>query len=355
MGLPMTMKTMADVAKAAGVSKNTVSLALRGSTRIAAATRKNIEAHAERLGYHLNPTVANLMAQLRQSRTPGYQATLALVNGHRDRDALTKHPTIPRYVRGCRQRAKHLGYQLDEFWLHDPELTARRWLAILRARNIRGLIIVGTMDQNRLPRHLTPVWDEIPAVVTGVRTRDPELSFACSDQHALALMAFEKAIALGYKRPGLVLDGVIDELIEGRFTAGFLTGQSRLVPIRMRTKPFYDVAAARTDPGLFAAWMKANRPDVIFTLYHEVRRWVKGLGLRVPEDVGVIQYEWRADHGDWAGMEQHNDLVGEAAFDMLVSMIHHNDHGLPANPRATIISPSWVDGTTVKPAVPVLP
>lgn len=339
---------MTDVAAAAGVSKNTVSLALRGSPRIAAATRKRVGEVAAALGYHLNPTVARLMAQLRQIRAPGYQATLGLVNAHRDRDAIIKHPTIPCYVEGCRRRAKHLGYQLDEIWLHDPDLTAQRWLAILRARNIRGLIIVGMMEQNRLPRHLEPVWHEVPAVVTGVRTRDPAMSFACSDQHALALMAIEKAMALGYQRPGMVLDGVIDGLTEGRFTAGFLTGQSRLVPARRRTKPFFDVAAARKDPGLFATWMKSNRPDVIFTLYHEVKRWLHGLGLDVPGDVGLIQYEWREDHRDWAGMNQHNDLAGEAALDMLVTMIHHNEHGLPANPRATFISPSWVDGTSVR-------
>ena len=348
----MQQPTMADVAKAVGVSKNTVSLALRSSPRIAEATRKRIVEAAESMGYRLNPTVAHLMSELRQNRSPGYQATLAIINGNRSREAFTDHPTIPYYVHGCRKRARQLGYELDEFWMHDPEMPVARWLSIFRARNIRGVVIVGLMQDNHLPARLAPLWDEFPAVVTGVRSREPVLSFACSDHYALALEAFEKAVELGYRRPALVLDRVIDELTEGRFTAGFLTGQSRLLPLQERTQPFYDVVAARKDLPLFSTWLENNKPDVIFTLYHEVKRWVLDLGLRVPQDVGLIQYEWRADHGKWAGMDQGNDLVGEAAMDMLVSMVQSNERGVPQQPRATMIGSHWVNGSTAREHAP---
>ena len=339
---------MADVALLAGVSKNTVSLALRGSPRVSQKTRERVEKVARQLDYHLNPTVAQLMAELRQNQTPGFQATLALINAHESRTAFHDHPTIPIYVSGCRQRCRQLGYALDEFWLHDPELSVSRWQSIFRARNIRGAVIVGLMHSNRLPARLAPLWDEFPALVTGVRTREPALSFACSDHHSLALMAFEKAVELGYRRPALVLDAVIDDLIEGRFTAGFLTGQSRLIPMNRRTQPFFDVSAARENRSVFIKWFERNRPDVIFTLYHEVKRWLRDMNLRVPEDVGLIQYEWRGDRGDWAGMDQRNDLVGAAAVDMLVSMVHHHAIGVPEHPRATLIGSHWVDGSTVK-------
>jgi LacI family transcriptional regulator len=339
---------MAQVARLAGVSKNTVSLALRGSAKVTVETRERVMAAVEQLGYRLNPTVAHLMAQLRQSRAPGFQATLAMVNAHERSDAFVNHATIPAYVEGCRKRAKALGYQLDEFWMHQPDLPVTRWLSIFRARNIRGIVIVGLMRRNRLPEVMAPLWEAYPTVVTGVRTREPALSFACSDHHALALVAYEKAVSLGYQRPALVLDGVIDELTEGRFTAGFLTGQSHMTPMADRTVPFYRVADARKDLGVFREWFAENRPDVIFTLYHEVARWLTELGLQVPGDVGLIQYEWRPSHGDWAGMDQRNDLVGEAALDMLISLVHHNECGVPTHPRATMIGSQWVDGKTVR-------
>lgn len=339
---------MTEVAEACGVSKNTVSLALRGSPRVAEPTRARVLEIATAMGYQPNPTVAQLMAELRKGRSPGFQAVLAIINAHETPDAFTKHATIPAYVRGCRNRATQLGYQLDEFWLHEPKVPVARWISIFKARNIRGIVIVGLMHGNRLPARFAALWQEFPALVTGVRTREPALSFACSDHHTLALVSFEKALALGYQRPALVLDGVIDQLTEGRLSAGFLIAQSRLLPPGQRTQPFYDVAAARNDPSLFRKWLDENKPDLVFTLYHEVARWVEDLGLRVPEDIGLIQYEWRAPHGDWAGMDQRNDLVGEAAVEMLISMIHHNERAVPEHPRATLIGSQWVDGSTVR-------
>ena len=350
--MPLTIvmgKTnMADVARVAGVSKNTVSLALRDSPRLPLATRQRIAAVAEELGYRPNATVAQLMAALRQNRSPKFQATLALLNANEDQDAFSRHPTIPIYVHGCRRRATKLGYAFDEFWLHDKKLPVDRWLSMLGARNIQGLVVVGLMQSNRLPSRFAALWDSFPTVVTGVRTREPALSFTCTDHHALALAAFEKAIALGYKRPALVLDDVIDHLVDGRFTAGFLTGQREMLPPEQRTEPFHEVALARNHPEVFSKWLEATRPDVIFTLYHEVARWLAKLGRRVPEDIGLIQYEWRADHAAWAGMDQRNDLVGEAAVDMLVSMIHRNESGVPDVPRATLIGSRWVGGSTVR-------
>ena len=342
------MSSMSDIARAAGVSKNTVSLALRGSPRVSQATRDRIAALAAKMGYRSNATVSQLMSELRRNRSARFQATLGLINANEDPRAFTAHPTLPIYVEGCRRRAAQLGYGLDEFWLHEPGWTPRRWLSILRTRNIRGLLVVGLMSHNRLPDRFAPLWASLPAVVTGVRTRGPELSFACSDHHALALAAFEKAVALGYRRPALVLDGVIDQLIEGRFTAGFITGQRRFCPAREHTAPFHDVAAARKDLRVFERWLDRTKPDVIFTLYHEVKRWLESLGRRVPADVGLIQYEWRADHAEWAGMDQRNDLVGEAAVDMLLSMVLHNEPGVPDTPRATLIGSHWVDGATVR-------
>jgi DNA-binding LacI/PurR family transcriptional regulator len=337
---------MLDIARAAGVSKNTVSLALRNSPQIPPATRDKIAALAATMGYQKNPTVAYLMAQLRKGVHKGHKASLAFLNANEDRNALRIHPTIPTYVEGCRRRAAQTGYSLDEFWLHDPDLTAAKLNKILRARNIRGVLVVGLMNTNHLPERFMPIWEEFACVVTGVRTRDPALSFACTDHHMLALRAVENALRLGYQRPGLVLDGVIDRLVEHRFTAGFQIAQQQL-PARQRLHPFYSVTEARQNPALFQTWFEKEKPDVILTLYHVVHRWVKGLGLRVPEDVGLIQLEWRPDHAHWAGMHQHNDIVGEAAVEMVISMIHNNEYEIPLFPRATLLGSTWVDGQTV--------
>ncbi|MFP4540816.1 MAG: LacI family transcriptional regulator, partial [Opitutales bacterium] len=144
----------------------------------------------------------------------------------------------------------------------------------------------------------------------------------------------------------LVLDRTIDRLVDGRFSAGYLVGQQNL-PRARRPQPFYDIEAARKDLGTFASWLEAERPDMIFTLYHEVRGWLEELGRRVPEEIGLAQLERRPKHPDWAGMEQHNDLSGEAAVDMLIGMILRGESGPPLYPRASLMESRWVDGETL--------
>ncbi|RRJ97044.1 LacI family transcriptional regulator [Opitutaceae bacterium TAV4] len=338
---------MAAVATAAGVSKNAVSLALRGDPQIPAATRRRIENVATQLGYARNPVLAELMSELRKERAPAFRRTLALINANEDARAFERHPTIPVYVAGCRERSSFLGYKFDEFWLHDPELNGERLHRIFQARGIRGAVVTGLMHGNVLPERFAGLWARYPCVVTGVRTRGPTLSFCCVDHHALVVEAMEQVLRLGYRRPALVVDGHIDRMVERRFSAGMWVGQQAL-PAARRVEGFYEVQATRSERSLFVNWFRRARPDAILTLNRRVREWLTDLGVSAPGDIGLVQLERRRGTLDWAGMDQHNDLTGAAAVDMLVGMMHGRESGVPAFPRATLISASWREGETAR-------
>jgi LacI family transcriptional regulator len=343
----MAYVTMREIANALGLSKNTVSLALANDPQIPTGTRERVKAAAEKMGYAVNPVVSHLMAELRKSRTKAPTHTLALLNAYQGKDAFRTHPTIPTYVEGCRRRAAVQRYGTDTFWLHEPGLDGDALHRILRARGIRGVIVIGTMDDPHLPAKFQKVWDNHACVVTGLRTQEPTLSFCCVDHHALVLQAFLQALKLGYKRPALVIDDRIDRLVDRRFSAGMWIGQ-REVAAEQRTLPFYEVEKAREKPDLFYHWLKKEKPDVIFTLYTRVKGWLEAAGHKVPDDIGLIQLEIRRGAEDWAGMDQHNDLTGEAAVDMVISQLYNNEIGIPKFPRATLIEPTWVSGKTVK-------
>lgn len=330
---------MADIAKAAGVSKNAVSLALRADPQISETTRQRIEETAKKLGYRRNPVVGELMARLHAGGPKRFRSSIALVNANMDKQALKLHPTIPIYVDGCRRRAEELGYRIDEFWMREPGFTSEQWMKVFKARGIPGGIIVGLMNENRIHQSFLSVVEQMPFVVTGVRTRDPALPFACVDHHMVALHAFEKALQLGYKRPGLVLDETIDALVEHRFTAGYRTGQQLVLHSR-RLNPYL---FTQKDIPSFAAWLKSQRPDVVFTLYNETQTWIQKASSEYREKVDLIQYEWRASNPEISGINQHNDLAGQAAVDMLVGMLHRGERGVPEFSRATLINPTWVN------------
>jgi len=337
--------SMKDIAAKAGVSKTAVSLALRNDPQISEKRKQQILEIAKSLGYVRNPKIGELMSQMRSSGS--VHGIIGIVNCNQNPDAFRDHPTIPKYVEGCRRRANSLGYQTDTFWLYESEISTERWIGILESRSICGLVLVGMMKQNRVPEFFQPVVERFPSTVTGVRTRKPALSFACADHHILTLRAFQKAIEIGYERPGLALDYTIDKLVEHRFSAAFRTGQED-IPVKNRVPLFMDMDAAKEDPKVFEQWFKTERPDVIFTLYNVVDKWVRKMGYKVPEDVGLIQLEWRSYRPHWAGMDQHNDICGEAAVDMLINMIYNGEKGFPEFPRATLIGASWIDGETIR-------
>lgn len=346
----MTMKTvvsMNDVAKAAGVSKMTVSLAIRKDPHISAQTQKKVMRVVAKLNYVGNPHVAELMSRLRTSKSACFKATIGLINANEDPKAFQNHPTIPTYIAGITQTAQRLGYGLDRFWLHDPKMSPERLYRILRARNIRGLILVGLMEKNILPSRYGLLWENFACVVTGVRTTSPTFSFSCVDHHAATRLAFEKALEHGYKRPALVLDDVIDQLVERRFLAGALVSQMA-IPSKNRIPAFMKVREADQNPELFKKWFNQYQPDCLITLYHRIERWVHRLSKKIPEEVGLIQLEWRSDHPQWAGIIQHNDRTGEAALSMVIQQIHQSEFGIPQNPTATLIQGSWKEGRTLR-------
>ncbi len=341
--------TLQDIANALGYSKNTISLALRANPEIPAKTRERIQRKATEMGYRANAVVSHLMAQLRASQTPRFQAKLALINANPDPNAFSKHPTIPTYVEGCKRQAAQLGDDFDTFWLHDPKLSPNRFLGILKARNIKGLVLVGLMDTATLPERYETIWQHFACVVTGVRTTRPTLSYCCVDHHTLTLQAVEKAIEYGYKRPALVIDDAIDLLVQRRFSAGYLIGQQAL-PEKDRIPPFLKLDESAAGKKAFNEWILRYRPDALFTLYNVIIHWLEQLGFNIPEDVGVLQLEWHASQPEIAGMHQRNDMTGEAAVDMVISQIHNNERGAPDFPRSTLISPEWRDGPSVRKA-----
>ncbi len=338
---------MKDIALKAGVSKTAVSLALRNDPQVSKSLRLKIHRIAKEMGYVRNPKIGELMSQMRSSSSRSKHGILAIVNGNQDSKAHIDHPTIPAYYQGCKRRAEVLGYAIDKFWLYEPNMTSDRWVSILQSRGISGIVIVGMMRQNRIPEFFKPVVEAFPTTVTGVRTRKPALSFSCADHHMLTLQAFEHAIACGYKRPGLVIERSIDHLVEHRFTSAYLTGQQKYLNPDHHISVFdrYDEAKEKTK--LFYDWFHEEKPDAILTLYHSIEKWLRSIDVKIPKDVGLIQLEHRKNDSNWAGMDQHNDVCGEAAVDMLINLIYNGEKGFPEFPRATLIGSSWVDGKTV--------
>jgi DNA-binding LacI/PurR family transcriptional regulator len=133
-----------DVAKAAGVSVATASLAINGQPGVAEVTRRRIVAAAEQLGYHANPQAQ----ALRRGRTTTYGFVVRNF----------ANPFFLEVLSGAQQVAADSGatlLALDSRYSLDRE---RRHVRELAGQRVAGLAIapVGTGESIRLWQDLRP-------------------------------------------------------------------------------------------------------------------------------------------------------------------------------------------------------
>lgn len=130
--------TLADVARAAGLSRATVSYALRRDPKIPAPTAARVQQLAMDLGYRPNLRIKSLMSAIRQRHASPRREPLAFVWLRTPRQITKLAPHLLYFSEairaGARRRAEELGCTIDEFWLDDGDMRPERLNQILRAR-----------------------------------------------------------------------------------------------------------------------------------------------------------------------------------------------------------------------------
>ena len=117
MAPPVRMQELADQA---GVSRMTVSRALRNSPGVSKATCLRIQALATARGYCPDPLIQRLTSHLAESHRRNGGHVIAWVNAYPDRRPWAGQIPFVSIYQGAAARAKKLGFHLEEFWLREP-------------------------------------------------------------------------------------------------------------------------------------------------------------------------------------------------------------------------------------------
>lgn len=335
------------IAKQAGVSASTVSLALRNSPRLARETRERVQAVARKLGYHPNAKVVALMSQLRASRKVGAEACFAVVSFYPTPKPWEEIAHFGHIYRSMSERADQLGYRLEPFWIKAPGMRLSRARQILDARGIQGLLCFGSPEVDQeFPREFDPY-----AIVTlgqSIRTR---LHRVTSHFFGDTWRALEKVHALGYRRPGLVL-GHYDEARGGSASSSAYLGwcEQRLGP--SAALPILRLEAVEEHSLL--GWLKDHAPDVLVFVHvsHTLDRFrevLRANKARIPKDLGIVAISQILERGGFAGMQQNQKVMGARMVELLAGLILNLDIGFPEHPRIEMIESDWIEGTTLPP------
>ncbi|MDP0496642.1 MAG: LacI family DNA-binding transcriptional regulator [Verrucomicrobiota bacterium JB024] len=335
--------TIRSLAKLAGVSPATISLALRNDIRISAEVRKRVQELAQKEGYKPNPIVSQLIAQVRTGQSANYKCTLAVINTARHRKDAEEH-TVLSWNHASMERAAELGYTVDHFVLAKEPMRPQRLAKVLETRGIKGLIVTGPFHDDDIAAKYAPLWERFAAIILGERPEETSLSSVINDQYNTVRQAMIEAYKLGYRKPALCVHPYVDEILEYRLSGGYLV-ELRTHPWKSKLMPFEYMSEGKDH---FQKWFRQRRPDIILTLHTEIREWLEEIDILAPRDVGLIHLDHEPALAAWAGMSQNHHHAGKAAVDMLIGKIHRNETAFSSFPKCITIKSEWHPGPSVK-------
>lgn len=340
--------TIAVLAKELGLGKATISLALRDDPRIRKQTRERVQRHADKRGYAANPLVAHVMSQLRSAKVSEYRATVALINVAPREDAIRTNVTFRTIADGFRKRTTELSYLVEDLWIGD-EIFAdpERLKKVFHTRKIEGMAFIGVAERALLPEPVHALLSRSVFVGLGVRLTQPFVHCCANNQYNTALLATQKLLGLGFSRVGLVMSRVIDRQIDGRFTMGFRRSLEEAGwQAGNATGMIWNFLP--NDPVGFHKWLEEARPDALLCTHTEIIAWLKSApgGVR---KIALVHLDWDPSMHGWAGMNQHNDLVGAFGADMLTAHLARRELGLPDAAKTMLVESEWVDGKSLRP------
>lgn len=327
----MARPSLNDIALRLGISKMTVSRALRGGKHVEAALKEKIVQTAGQMGYRPDPEIAKLMTHMRRTRLAASPRTLAFVWAERSSQEIERSSWSQQLVLGAREQAEKLGFQLEEFHLAARGMTGRRLSDILEARGIPGFILSPLVSRSR--GHVSMAWEKFSSVVIGLGYARPQLH-RVHHHHFLGMMTTLRMLKKeGYKRIGFYCGSTINERMFRAWSASFLAHHPLARPGELLA---LRKSLSRND---FLQWLQTAKPDVVIDGGHLVKDWIAALPpLRRPNHVSL---GWRADMPEVGGIDQQADVLGAAAVDLLVAQYQQNERGIPESPKIVMTEGVW--------------
>ena len=327
------------VARKLGLSRTTVSDALRGKGRVSPATIQRVRQCAKAVGYQPNPLVATVLASINRGRGTGYRGALAVVDIHEP--SHWPHGPFPReLIAGAKARAAEMGFSIAEFVAGPNVLPLPRLDSILRSRGIHGIIVLPAWQ---LPDLSAIDWSGYAGIYTDELTVGPELHSVSPDHYGSMLSLVRLLEERGYQRPGLLLQRGRDERIHHRQRAAFCAWQTAasgrdLVPPLITDR----------DPDLddFAPWFRKHRPDVILSHFVATPDWIRTCG---GAKTGFVLLNVLDRIAPCAALDLQPRIVGARAVELVIGQILRGEFGVPEWPSRSLVPARWVEGPTVRP------
>jgi DNA-binding LacI/PurR family transcriptional regulator len=341
------MPTLQEIASIAGVHRTTVSMALKNHPRIPEETRQRIQTIAATLGYKPNPYLSAWMTSVRQGKPKLGSGSIAYLSEFPKEVLIAHHRYAKRFYEGARLRAEQLGYGLDFFSPQTPA-ECQQVEKVLRARSIEG-IILAYFSPDRPEIALN--WERYAGVIIGYELAGLLYPRVNSDQIRNMEIIFEELVRRGYQRPGLVVFDNGLSKAGRRFRMAFndmihINRELAHVPILWPGAKIGEKAAKEN----LWRWIERTRPDCIIGPQQEIPLWLEEIGMKTPDDIGIVCYTINDESNRISGMIENFESIGSNAVDIVDGQLRRNERGIRPAHRLTVQCGRWHEGDTLRPA-----
>jgi len=328
-----------DIARAAGVHRTTVCLALKNHPHIPEPTRAKIREIAEKLGYTPDPMLSALAVYRDRNHPRAFQGTLAWLANSISPFDWRKKTIFKNNYDGAVECARSYGYNVEILDLQASGMSPKRMANILESRNITGLLVAPQPYPNTT---LDFPWKNFSAITFGFTLSKPALHRVTSSVYMATLQTIRRVRELGYRRIGFAFTSVQGErtnhnALSAYLSEMFLHGEETLV------MPMHPEGCT---PNELRKWVEQVRPEVICGSLDIMQMFEEG-GGKVSSGLALACPMMAEDKGPISGVCENSRLVGEIAVDHLVAMLQRDERGVPAVPQHILVEGQWVPGTTL--------
>lgn len=337
--------SLRDIAEKTGVSRMTVSKALRGTSGVSDFTRVRIQEIAKKLGYCPDPQIARAMSAVAKIRRKSTGERLAFLTTHSTPNGWKKFEHILGCFTGASERAREYGYELEPFWA----LASGKKLAdVLFARGIDGILLAPTGPElvREGRRTIDFDWSRASVVEIDEQLDEPVFRVVRHDHFTSMLMALYQLESLGYRRIGFAAMRRTEARNRHRWSSAYFLWSN----IRCHKKALPPFLYDEPDPAKIRKWVEDYEIDAVLGLPDEFLMLTEA-GFHFPESLGFALLDCHSIPGTdvkCSGIDQKSYSIGVAAIDLLAGLVRIRETGAPQDPTQLMVEGAWVSGDTVR-------
>lgn len=286
------LPSLQQIADACGVSKATVSLALRNRGKLSTDTRQRIRLFAERLGYH--EKYRQWIPVPETPATPAVEDYVVVPVNRKVENSESFQTIFAEHMRGLTEGLNTANIPMRLFWFEDDDHEMSEIQKLANQGNLRGIVNFSLQPETTafLQEHKIPMVTNVQSVA------DKGVPAVLADSISAYQRTWEYVRGLGHTRTAFVsakaptITRHYYECLAGAGLGGcpeLLQDQVQLPDIH-NPSAISEVLESHWGPHESGRW-----PTLIFTqndfIACRVIQALQQKGLRVPEDVSVIGYD----------------------------------------------------------------